>query len=126
MLSGMESKLGLLKWFVYKVLIRAAPVLIWISHVTSGPFLTIIAPIMLYSYYRRKRLAIRLYTYAVTKLKWVVRLLGFVDSAYALIGTLALIIISVALNLKRVRALFVVKIPLFKNSCLGNCVWPFY
>jgi hypothetical protein len=119
MLSGMESKLGLLKWFVYKVLIRAAPVLIWISHVTSGPFLTIIAPIMLYSYYRRKRLAIRMYTYAVTRLKWVVRLLGFVDSAYALI-------ISVALNLKRVRALFVVKIPLFKNSCLGNCVWPFY
>jgi len=93
MLSGMESKLGLLKLLVYNVLNRAAHVLIWISHVTSGPLLTIIAQIMLQSYYRRKRLAIRLYTYAFTKLKSVVRLRGFVDSAYTLIETLARIII---------------------------------
>ena len=33
------------------------------------------------------------------------RILGFVDSAYALIGTLARIIISAVLHLKRVRAI---------------------
>ena len=38
-----------------------------------------------------------------------VRLLGFVGSKYALLGNLARVIISAVLNLKRVRAPFVVK-----------------
>ena len=42
----------------------------------------------------------------------MVRLLGFVDSAYVLIVTLARIVISVVLNLKRVGALFALKHPL--------------
>jgi hypothetical protein len=50
-----------------------------------------------------------LYTYAVTKLKYVVRLLGFVDGAYALIGNLARIIISAVLNLTGVCAILAVK-----------------
>jgi len=40
------------------------------------------------------------------------RLFGFLDSAYELIGTLARIIISVVLNLTGVGALFAVKHPL--------------
>ena len=47
------------------------------------------------------------------KLKYVVRLLGFVDSAYALIGTLARIIISAVLNLTGVGALFAINHPPF-------------
>jgi hypothetical protein len=39
----------------------------------------------------------------------MVRLLGFVDGAYALIGTLARIKISAVLNLTGVGALFAVK-----------------
>jgi len=42
----------------------------------------------------------------------VVRLLGFVDGVYALIGTLARIIISAVLELTGVAALFAVKHPL--------------
>ena len=39
----------------------------------------------------------------------MVRLLGFADSAYALIGTFARVIILAVLNLKRVSRFFVVK-----------------
>jgi hypothetical protein len=57
----------------------------------------------------------------------VVRRIGFVDSAYALIGTLARIIISAVLNLTGVGALFAVKHPLQKllpRKLFGLCNKP--
>jgi hypothetical protein len=47
----------------------------------------------------------KIYTYVDPKLKYVMRLIGFVDSAYSLLRTLARIIISTELHLRSVRVL---------------------